>query len=61
MPIVVSALLFILWMAVAYREYQRGDLLLAGICALVGILLSLYRLKVWQTRQGTRRDDQSPL
>ncbi len=61
MPIVVSALLFVLWMAVAYREYQRGDLLLAGICALVGILLSLYRLKVWQARQGAKRDGQSPL
>jgi hypothetical protein len=61
MPIAVSALLFILWMAIAYRQYQRGELLLAGVCALVGILLSLYRLKLWQAKQGAKPDDKSPL
>ena len=46
MPIAISALLLCLWMAVAWRAYQRGQLLLACVCAVAGILLSLYRLKL---------------
>jgi len=61
MPVAITAVLFFLWMAIAYRQYQRGDLLLAGICLLVGVLLSVYRLKTWQSRQGKRPDDQSPV
>ena len=60
MPVAITAVLFFLWMAIAYRQYQRGDLLLAGICVLVGVLLSVYRLKTWQSRQGTRSDDMPP-
>ncbi|MGO9803273.1 MAG: hypothetical protein ACLPTM_08175 [Steroidobacteraceae bacterium] len=59
MPIVITAVLFLLWMAIAWRQYQRGDLLLAAVCALVGILLSVYRLKLWQTRQSAKSDDKS--
>jgi len=61
MPLAITAVLFFLWMAIAYRQYQRGDLLLAGVCVLVGVLLSVYRLKIWQTRQGNKPDDQSPV
>jgi len=57
MPIAISALLLCLWMAVAWRAYQHGQLLLAGVCALAGILLSLYRLKLWRARQKAQADD----
>ena len=59
MPVAITAVLFFLWMAIAYRQYQRGDLLLAGVCVLVGVLLSVYRLKVWKARQSSRPDDPS--
>ena len=59
MPIAITAVLFILWMAIAWRQYERGDLLLAGVCALVGVLLSVYRLKLWQARQGDKSNDES--
>ena len=57
MPIAITAVLFLLWMAIAYRQYQRGDLLLAGVCVLVGVLLSVYRLKAWQSRQDAKPED----
>lgn len=60
MPIVISAVLFVLWMAIAWRQYERGEPLLAGVCALVGVLLSLYRLKLWQARQNAKTNDKSP-
>ena len=37
--------LCIFWLAMAYREYQRGDMLLAGVFVLVGIALTVYRLR----------------
>lgn len=54
MPIIISAVLFCLWMAIAWRQYQRGNLMLAGVCVLVGVLLAVYRLKLWQGRQHAR-------
>lgn len=57
MPIAVSAVLFFLWMAIAWRQYQRGEMLLAGVCVLIGVLLSVYRLKLWQARQKARSED----
>ena len=59
MPIALTAVLFCLWMAIAYRQYQRGDLLLAGVCLLVGVLLAVYRLKLWQSRQSDKANDKS--
>jgi hypothetical protein len=59
MPVIVSAVLFLLWMAIAWRQYQRGDLLLAAVCALVGALLAVYRLKLWRARQSARTRDES--
>jgi hypothetical protein len=52
MPVAITAVLFVFWMALAYREYQRGDLLLAGVFALVGVVLSIYRLRSWQAKQS---------
>jgi hypothetical protein len=56
MPIIITAVLC-LWLLIAWRQYERGDLLLAGVCALVGILLALYRWKVWQARQNAKTND----
>jgi hypothetical protein len=46
MPIAVSAVLFIFWIVMAYRAFQRGDMLLAGVFALVGIVMTVYRVGV---------------
>lgn len=60
MPIAITAVLFLLWMAIAWRQYERGETLLAGVCALVGVLLAVYRLRLWQARQNARSDDKAP-
>jgi hypothetical protein len=48
MPIAVTVVLFVFWIAMAYRAFQRGDMLLAGVFALVGIVLSVYRYSAAQ-------------
>ena len=45
MPQAVSLVLLIFWLALAYRSYQRGEMLFAGIFLLVGIVLTVYRLR----------------
>ena len=44
-PIAITCILFVFCIAVAYREFQRGDMLLAAVFALVGIALAVYRLR----------------
>ena len=46
MPIAVSVVLFVFWIAVAFREFQRGDMLLAGVFLLVGVVMTAYRVSV---------------
>jgi hypothetical protein len=46
MPIAVIAVMFVFWIAMSYREFQRGDVLLAVVFALVGIVLSAYRVSM---------------
>ncbi len=46
MPVVLAAVLLVLWIAMAYREFQRGNLMLAGVFLLVGIGLAVFRLRV---------------
>jgi len=50
MPIVVTLLLLLFWLVLAYRQYQRGDLLLAGIFLAVGVVLAIYRIRQAQSR-----------
>ena len=45
MPAALSLVLLVFWLALAYRSYQRGDLLFAGIFLMVGIVLTIYRLR----------------
>jgi hypothetical protein len=44
MRMVIIIALCIFWLVLAYREYQRGDMLLAGVFVAVGALLTIYRL-----------------
>jgi hypothetical protein len=52
MPVVLTVVLLVFWLAIAYRQFQRGDMLLAGIFLLVGIGLTVYRLRARQARQS---------
>jgi hypothetical protein len=45
MPIALTFVLLVFWLALAYRSFQRGDMLLAGVFLLVGVMLSVYRLR----------------
>jgi len=58
MPIAVTAVLFIFWIVMAYRAFQRGDMLLAGVFALVGVVLTVYRVstakKIAKRREQAR-------
>jgi NADH:ubiquinone oxidoreductase subunit 3 (subunit A) len=50
MPVAVTLVLFLFWIVLAYREFQRGDLLLAGVFLLVGVVLTAYRYRKRVTR-----------
>jgi hypothetical protein len=50
MPIAVTLLLLLFWLAIAYRQYQRGDMVLATIFLLVGVVLTVYRIRQAQRR-----------
>jgi hypothetical protein len=50
MPIAVTLALLIFWMVIAYRQFQRGDYLLAGIFLFVGIALTVFRIRQAQSR-----------
>jgi NADH:ubiquinone oxidoreductase subunit 3 (subunit A) len=45
-PIVVTGILFIFWVAMAYRQLQRGDTLLAAVFLAVGVVLTIYRVRL---------------
>lgn len=44
MKMLVIVALCVFWLVLAYRAFQRGDLLLAGVFLAVGIALTAYRL-----------------
>jgi hypothetical protein len=44
MRIAFVVALFIFWVFLAYRAYERGDMVMAGVFILVGIVLTGYRL-----------------
>jgi DMSO/TMAO reductase YedYZ heme-binding membrane subunit len=63
MPIVVTLALLVLWLVLAWREYQKGDFLLATIFAAVGVVLALYRYRaaMKRTQQTKQPNPQDPL
>jgi hypothetical protein len=54
MPAAVSLVLLLVWLGLAYRSYERGDLLFAGIFLLVGVVITVYRLR------GSKPSDNTP-
>lgn len=53
MPIAVTLLLLLFWLAIAYRQFQRGDMVLAAIFLVVGVILTVYRIRQAQSRGQT--------
>lgn len=45
MPVVLTLVLLVFWLAMAYRAFQRADMLLAGVFLAVGVALTVYRLR----------------
>ena len=45
MGVPVTLILLAVWLALAYRAWQRGDLLLAGILLAAGVILTIYRFR----------------
>ena len=56
MPVAVTFVLLAFWLVLAYRAYQRGDLLLAGVFVAVGVVLTVYRY-----RAAIKRSEQTDL
>ncbi len=52
MPYVLPGLLFCFWMFLAYRSLQRGDAVMAGVFVVVGIALTIYRIKAAKAKSG---------
>ena len=46
MRMVVAVVMSILWIAIAIREYQRGETRLAAAFLLLGIALTIFRYRV---------------
>lgn len=53
MPIAVTLALLVFWLVIAYRQYQRGDMILAGVFLFVGIALTIWRIRQVQSRSQT--------
>jgi hypothetical protein len=45
MKYTVIVALAVFWLVMAYRQYQRGDMVLAGVFVVAGIALTVYRLR----------------
>jgi uncharacterized membrane protein YqjE len=45
MGFAVTLVLLIFWLVLAYRQFQRGDLLLAAVFLAVGVILSIWRFR----------------
>jgi hypothetical protein len=46
MPLAIAVVMFIFWVAIAYREFQRGEPLLAVVFLLGGIVLTVFRYRL---------------
>jgi len=59
MPIAVTLALLVFWLVLAYRQFQRGDMVMAGIFLFVGIALTIYRIRQAQSRSPNPPDPPS--
>jgi hypothetical protein len=46
MRMAIAVVMLIIWIAIAYREYQRGETRLAAAFLLIGIALTVYRYRI---------------
>jgi hypothetical protein len=42
---VIVVLLLVFWLFLSYRSFARGDMAMAGLFLLIGIALTIYRLR----------------
>ena len=63
MPVAVTFALLVFWLAMAWRQYQRGDLVLAGVFLMVGAVLTIYRYRAAtkRTQQADQPHPQDPV
>jgi hypothetical protein len=52
-PVALTLVLLVFWLAMAYRSFQRGDLLLTGVFLAVGGVLTIYRLRSASSAGGS--------
>lgn len=45
MKIAIIVALAIFWIVMAYRQFERGDMVMAGVFVLAGTALTVYRLR----------------
>jgi hypothetical protein len=45
MGLPVTLILLAVWLVLAYRAWQRGDLMLAGVLLAAGVILTLFRMR----------------
>lgn len=50
MPIAVTLALLVFWLVLAYRRFERGDMVMAGVFLLVGVALTIFRIRQAQSR-----------
>jgi hypothetical protein len=50
MPIGVVVILLIFWIFMAYRAFERGDIMMAVIFLAVGVALTFYRMRARQPK-----------
>ncbi|MBS0366031.1 MAG: hypothetical protein JSR67_09435 [Proteobacteria bacterium] len=55
---VVTLVLLVFWLAMAWRQYQRGDLLLAGVFLVVGVVLTVVRYRAAMNRAAAASQSQ---
>ena len=55
MRMVIVVLLLVFWLFFAYRAFARGDMAMAGLFLLIGLALTIYRLRrAWPTSVQSR-------
>jgi hypothetical protein len=60
MPMAVTLVLFVFWIFMAYRAFERGDMMEAGVFFLVGIVLTVYRYSAAQKIAKAKSQSNAP-
>jgi hypothetical protein len=61
MGFVVVFLLLIFWVALAWRQFERGDITMAALFLTVGLALTVYRLRILRgPRSGSEPSKPAP-